>query len=199
MPRPARPWFRFYVEAMSDRKLRRIDPACRWVWLGVLSLARMSPETGVLLVAVGQPADEHDLADVAGVTLKLTRQALDAFEKVGMVDRSEIPWRVPAWASRQFESDDVTERTRKHRSKERSNAVPGNAPETETETETDTPPQPPAERGERNRRRRLPEALAAVPPLPTVADVLADRPPIDQSLNLAEVAKLRHRTPDPAA
>lgn len=140
MPRPARPWFRFYVEALSDRKLRRMDPALRWVWLGVLGLARMSPSPGVLLVSEGEPADEHDLADVAGVTVRLARQALGAFEKSGMVSLEDDRWVVTNWSARQFESDDITERTRKYRSKERSNEVRGNAPESEAETDTEPPP-----------------------------------------------------------
>lgn len=60
------------------------------------------------------------------------------------------------------------------------------------------PPQPPAQRGERSRRRQ-PDVGPVAAALPTIADVLADRPPVDQDMNLAEVRALRHRTPDPAA
>lgn len=210
MARPSRPWFRFYVEALSDRKLRRLDPSVRWVWVGVLGLARMSPRPGVLMIAEAQPADEHDVADVAGVTLRLARQALSAFEQAGMVERHDDVWHVTNWASRQFESDLVTERTRKHRSKERSkersNAVSGNTPETETETETDaTTPQPPAQRGASDathdgqhpncrrcgtNRRGTPPAPPASPTsrLPRAADLVP--PPLtDEERAAADQAK----------
>ena len=63
MPRPARPWFRFYVEALSDRKLRRLTPAQRWLWVAVLGAARQSPIPGHLMVSEREPMDAHDLAD----------------------------------------------------------------------------------------------------------------------------------------
>ena len=42
MPRVARPWFRFYVEAMRDPKMRRLSPAERWLWVAVLAACRES-------------------------------------------------------------------------------------------------------------------------------------------------------------
>lgn len=201
MPRPARPWFRFYVEALSDRKLRRLEPAHRWLWVAVLGMARMSPSPGLLLVAEGQPADERDLADVAGMQLKDVRKAMPLFELAGMVQRQDDTWSVTNWAGRQFESDDITERTRKHRSKERFNGVRGNAPETEAETEQ--PPPTPAERGTEhrgqhancrgcgtNRRGAKPDAPTSPQP-PPIATVLAGRPASDRELNLAAVRELR--------
>ncbi|MCL6443142.1 MAG: hypothetical protein K6T83_06760 [Alicyclobacillus sp.] len=35
-------WFRFYTEAISDTKIRRLPPAQRWLWVVMLSLARKS-------------------------------------------------------------------------------------------------------------------------------------------------------------
>lgn len=136
MSRPARPWFRFYVEALADRKLRRLTPAQRWLWVAVLGAARMSPQPGVLQVA-GVALTDDELADIAGMAVRDVRRALPLFEGAGMLERHGGMWRVTNWSHRQFESDDVTERTRKHRSRERFNDVPGNAPEAETEAETE--------------------------------------------------------------
>lgn len=154
MPRKPRPWFRFYVEAFHDPKLRRLPSAQRWVWAAVLGAARQSPVPGVLLVSEHQAMDEHDLADMAAVPVRDVRKALAAFEAAGMVERLDGgPWRATNWGRRQFESDDTTERTRKHRSTEPLRNVPttaegtterpplerspSRAPVTETETETE--------------------------------------------------------------
>lgn len=140
MARPIRPWFRFYVEAFHDPKIRRFTPAQRWVWVSVLGAARESPESGSLCIAPGVPMSRQELADYAGVKLREIGPALAAMEALSMVsiDANGLV-SVTNWHSRQFESDDVTKRTREHRerSEEQVRNVPGNVPETETETETD--------------------------------------------------------------
>lgn len=158
MPRPSRPWFRFYVEAVSDRKLRRLRPEHRWLFVACLAAARQSSEPGTLLVGEGSPMDCHDLADFAGMDVRTVRAGMAALDRAGLIvtssrgDRGEIAYRSPAFVTRQFESDDVTARTRKHRatrasapegtfqtrSMERSQTVPGTHQRTETETETET-------------------------------------------------------------
>lgn len=141
MPRPARPWFRLYVETLHDPKLRRLPPAQRWVWVAVLGAARQSCHPGILLVSEREPMDEHDLADLAATPVKEVRKALEAMEASGMVVRDPAGiWSVPKWNERQFETDNTTERTRKHRSNEQRRNVPtssvGTPPESETETDT---------------------------------------------------------------
>jgi hypothetical protein len=156
VPRPARPWFRFYTEALHDPKLCRMPPGHRWVWIAVLAAARQSCIPGVLLVSERQPMDERDLAHLASVPRAEVHKALQAMEAAGMIalDDNIGAWCVTKWADRQFESDNVTERTRKHRSNDDDRNVPtslvGTPPE--TETETDTPPTP-RTAGGRNRRR----------------------------------------------
>lgn len=139
MARPIRHWFRFYVEAFSDRKIRRLKPAQRWVWVAILGAARDSYDPGVLYVAPDLPMTEQELADFADVPLKEVSAALRAMESMSMITRVDGTIQVTNWDVRQFESDNVTARTRNHRerSRERSNDVPGNGPETETETETE--------------------------------------------------------------
>lgn len=153
VPRASRPWFRFYVEALADRKLRRLTPAQRWVWVGVLAAARQSPYPGVLLVSEGLIMGEEDLADICAVSAREVTVALRSFEEAGMIERDFAgAWVVTNWKERQFESDDTTARTSKHRSKERRGNVPtsflGTPPETETDTETenDVAPAPPTPR-----------------------------------------------------
>lgn len=138
MAPPKHPWFRFYCEALTDRKLRRLTPAQRWLWVAVLAVARQSPEPGVLLIADDVPATVDDLAELAGVKIGDARVGLERMATLGLIEGE--PWRVTKWKERQFESDTSTARTRKHRS----GTGPGTpmersriGPEAETETETD--------------------------------------------------------------
>src|SRR5689334_10198587 len=139
MPRKPQPWFRFYVEACHDRKLRRLKPAERWLWVAVLAIARQSPLPGILLISEREPFTVEDVADFAGMSERETRQGMARLEYAELIDVDpELgAWFVPAWNDRQFESDDVTARTAKHRSKEPRRNVPTSAVGTPPETETD--------------------------------------------------------------
>jgi hypothetical protein len=95
----------------------------------------------VLLASENRALSDAGLADLAAVAVRDVRKALAAFESDGMLHRDEHSgaWAVTNWAGRQFESDDVTERTRRHRSREPqrnvSKSFSGTPPETETDTE----------------------------------------------------------------
>lgn len=151
------PWLRLYVETIQDRKIRRLQPEHRWLWIVVLCLARQSPTPGRLMVAEGQPCDLVDLADAAALTKAQVKAGVTHMLKLGLIAEDDKGcWSVPAWSSRQPESDVSTDRVRAFR--ERSNpSTPrrssnadetangtfqgrssnglGNAPETETETD----------------------------------------------------------------
>lgn len=143
MPRKAQPWFRFYVEAVHDRKLRRLKPEVRWLFVACLAAARASVDAGWLLVDDDDPMDLADIADFAGMTEKQTLQGMTDLERVGVMKyvADEGAWFVPNWHERQFESDNVTERTRKHRSMQQRRNVPtnddGTAPEETENRSTD--------------------------------------------------------------
>lgn len=123
MARATHPWFRFYVEAFSDVKVRRLPYAHRWLWAAVMGAARQSKTPGSLLVAEDEPMTLDDIADFAAVTLKETKAGMAMFERQGMVHRDGDTWVVTHWKERQYESDLSTERTARHRSKERSDDV----------------------------------------------------------------------------
>src|SRR6185312_17258643 len=124
MARPARPWFRFYVETFGDRKIRRLSPTQRWIWAAVLGAARESPEPGRLFVAEGVPMTDQELADYAAVAVKQVRPALVKMAGLGMIAGLDDVIKVVNWDSRQFESDDVTPRVK--RSRERAKTVTRN-------------------------------------------------------------------------
>lgn len=170
MAPPSKPWFRFYTEALADRKLRRLRPEQRWLWVAVLGAARMSRVPGALYVGEDDPMTAEDLADVAAMPVKDVIVGMAAFVEAGMVDVNEHDaWVVCRWMERQFESDVSTKRTQKHRSMERSIAVPETAKEqpmerpqnTETEAETEE-------------ERLTPDRAAEPAPKPTARAVVDD-------------------------
>lgn len=144
MARPRRPWFRFYVEAVHDRKLRRLPPAQRWLWVVVLAVARESPVAGSLLLRCDdsgvEPISEADLVDTAALKPADVKAGMAAFRQMGMLrtDPNLGCDVVAKWTERQYESDDVTTRTRKHRSKERPRNADGTFQGTTPEAEADT-------------------------------------------------------------
>jgi len=105
MARPARPWFRFYVEAMSDPKLRTLAPTLRWFWVAVLGAARQSPEPGYLLVSDDVPHTACSLADYAAVKERDAKEGLDEFERRGMIEQDfeRACWVVTHFSERQYE------------------------------------------------------------------------------------------------
>lgn len=115
-PKP-KPWFRLYTETTRDRKIRRMKPEHRWLWVTVLSLARQSPRHGYLLVSDGSPIDDTDLADEAALTVTQVRKGLAAFRTSEMVELVDGVLHVTNWDARQFESDLSTQRATKARSK----------------------------------------------------------------------------------
>jgi len=81
---PRRPWFRFYVEAIHDRKLRRRSPSDRWLWIVLLAVARESSAPGVLLIG-NKAAAIEDLADLAALKVREVKAGMDYFIAEGMV------------------------------------------------------------------------------------------------------------------
>ena len=126
MPRPIRPWFRFYVEATHDMKLRRLTPAHRWLWVAVLSATRESPIQGKLMLSDSLAIDDLMLSDYAGMRLQDVKKGMKLLQQLGLIELDESlgAWSVPRWSDRQYESDNVTKRTAKHRSQERDRNVP---------------------------------------------------------------------------
>lgn len=142
MPRKPMPWFRFYVEAFPDRKIRRLTPAQRWLWAAIMGAARQSPVPGELMIAEGVPMNRAELADWADVKLKEVTSGLPLMVELGMISIEGDLIKVTNFHARQYPSDNVTSRTRAHRERvgtmlERSNNGRRNAPEVETETETE--------------------------------------------------------------
>ena len=136
-------WLRLYTEIRNDRKLRRLSPAQRWLWVVILTIAKESPEPGSLLLSEGVPVTVEDLVDDAAIPADEVQQGIEAFIKQKMIEQIDGVWRLVNWDKRQFSSDSSTERVRRHRKKKQQNetlqdrykTVSVTPPETESETD----------------------------------------------------------------
>lgn len=156
-PKPM-PWFRFYVATVRDRKVRRLAPEHRWLWVVILSVARQSPEPGRLIIGDGDPWTIEDLADEAALTPAQVSKGIAAMLKMdGFIEDRGGVLEVVNWGKRQFESDLSTQRVADTRTKQRRSngdvtAYQGSmeqplvddatSPDTETDTETEEPVEP---------------------------------------------------------
>ena len=110
-------WFRLYTEISHDRKLRRLTPASRWLWIVLLAIAKESPCPGWLFLAEGVPVTLDDLADMAAISLEEVEAGLSGFVDQRMIEKADGVWRLLNWDKRQFVSDSGKERVQKYREK----------------------------------------------------------------------------------
>lgn len=146
------PWFRFYSEALRDRKL---EYACRAagqpkhamiaLWTGLLCLANESPERGTLLVAEEMPVTANVIAGELEMAEETVIALLGALETLGRVETRDGVITICNWSKRQFASDDVTHRVRRWRAKRAGETLRQrlperycNGPDTDTESERET-------------------------------------------------------------
>lgn len=104
-----RPWLRLYSETTRDRKLRRMKPDHRWLWVAILCMAGTSRVRGTLLVG-SSPAQVADIADEAALSVAKVKTGLGELEAAGMIEHVEGCWRITRWADRQFETPENSTR-----------------------------------------------------------------------------------------
>lgn len=140
-------WFRFYSDAINDRKFRRIAyetqqpvAAVLGIWVIVLSIASESPVRGALLIGP-LPVNENDISMAAGCNVSETFQK---FCETGLVTQVDGIWRVSAWDKRQYASDVSSDRVKAYRERVKSGQNGQNPPnETLQERYTDVSVTPP--------------------------------------------------------
>lgn len=152
------PWFRFYSEALNDRKIQRI---CRMaqqpkavvigVWATFLCLANDSPERGKLMFAEDMWLTEEEIQSETGLDPVTFGKVVKAFQQLEMISIG-AGYMITNWDSRQFGSDNSTERVRRHRAKKQREKKAkqetkrgetfqersGNVIDTDTDTDTET-------------------------------------------------------------
>ena len=150
------PWFRFYSEALNDRKIKYVcratgQPKATVIgtWAMLMALASDSPVRGALLLTVEIPFKLEDLAGELELPRDVTASLLQQFEQFDMLHLEGEVYCLTHWDKRQFTSDDSSERVRRYRERQGQSPSPecngdetlqgrdGSAPE-QNRTETDT-------------------------------------------------------------
>ncbi len=136
-------WFRVYNEIRTDSKIRRLTPAERWVFIGLMCLANEGRERGTIELAPGMPYETPEIADGMGVSVEIVKETLEKAEKLNMIEcRPDGVIIITNMKKRQYQSDSSTGRVRKHREKKRAQrfkgTLSGNVPETFQQTVSET-------------------------------------------------------------
>lgn len=142
------PWFRFYSEAINDRKIKRAcmlseqsKAAVIGVWLILLCFANESPKRGKLLISDDLWMTEEEILAETGLDMVAFGKIMMAFQKLNMV-RVGTGYEIENWDKRQCASDNSTERVREWRKKkakqdEMLQKRYSNAIDTDTDTDSD--------------------------------------------------------------
>lgn len=122
------PWFRFYTEVLDDPKVQRLPPHLFKTWVNLLCLAGATD--GVFPTI-------DDISFRLRMSTHDVEQQLDELILAGLIDIKPDGKLTPHnWSSRQFVSDNSTERVRKHRKQKAETS------RNEDETLHETPPEP---------------------------------------------------------
>ncbi len=99
-------WFRFYYEVAEDPKVQTLPTRLFKLWINVLCLAAKNkgvvPPVSQIAYALRMGRARVDLD-------------IDALSRAGLFDRTSVGLVPHNWNGRQFTSDNVTGRVRKHR------------------------------------------------------------------------------------
>lgn len=115
-------WLRLYTEIRNDRKLRRLPPGQRWLWVVIMTIAKESPRPGWLLISEDVPVTLDDLSDEAAIPIEEVEAGLKAFVNQKMIENIDGVFHLLNWDKRQFASDSSTERVKKYRSNQKNNS-----------------------------------------------------------------------------
>jgi len=119
------PWFRFYSEALNDRKITRAvrmsgQPKATviGVWTTLLCLSNESPERGRLLISDDMWLTDEEIQAETGLDPVAYGKIIQAFQKLNMISVS-AGMEILNWNDRQFPSDNSTARVKEWREKKR--------------------------------------------------------------------------------
>jgi predicted transcriptional regulator len=117
-------WFRFYVEALNDPKVQRLEPNLFRTWVNILCVAREND---------GDLPKLEDLAFRLRIDKTDAQRAVESLIERGLLDRQPSGGLRPHnWDERQYQSDTSTSRVKRFR--QRSMKRLGNGVETVIET-----------------------------------------------------------------
>ena len=137
-------WFRMYDELLDDPKVQKLPDAAFRCWVNLLCLANRSKPRGRI--------KQDDISYALRMDEKRADKMVAYFLEHDLLDWDGEYLAPHGWDSRQFASDNVTERSRQHRSNVARNAHATlhatkserrQITDTEADTEAEIPPNPP--------------------------------------------------------
>lgn len=119
-----RPWLRLYSELLNDPKVQNLPDSMFKAYINTLCIAGMAKPRGTI-----PPLEDYAFLLHVG---KKQAEKIRNFLKISeLLEENSDGFFIHNWDERQFESDNVTIRTQRHREKKkRSNGENGNVPET---------------------------------------------------------------------
>lgn len=129
------PWFRLYSRMVDDEKLRLLAFEDRWHFVALCCL-----KSDGLLDEPDSDLRRRKIAVKMGVQVRELEEIARRLQEVGLTDETMSPH---GWEKLQYRSDNVSERVKKYRQKQKVEKVkrPCNvsvtAPDTDTDTETE--------------------------------------------------------------
>ncbi len=135
------PWFRMYSEFATDPVVQILDHADQRHYVMILCMKC----NGTLDRAISDDNKTRIIARVLGLDLVATEAVKRKLLDLRFID---VSWQPRSWKSRQFESDNSTDRVRKYRNNKKAGNVSEtrrnsfcNAPDTDTDTDPPIVPQ----------------------------------------------------------
>lgn len=116
-----KPWLKLWTDTLSDRKLRRLKPAEKWCWVGLLLLAAETDDAGKIELADGVPMMADDFIDALDVEPETWESAYAYFLRLGMITVDGDGFVVVVNYAKRQEPKDPTaaDRMRRYRDKSR--------------------------------------------------------------------------------
>lgn len=111
MQAKSKPWFRMYVDAVDDEKLRLLAFEDRWHFVAILCLKR----AGLLDAGDTLALLDRKMAVKLGLGDRELGELRRRLMEVGLIDER---WQPLGWEGRQYESDTSTDRVRRFRDKQ---------------------------------------------------------------------------------
>ena len=127
-------WLRLYHDVLDDPKVQRLDPGVFRIWINLLCLASRSEPRGTL-------PEPGDIAFALRVDEATARAALDVLLERGLVEVTDGGLAIHNWDARQFRSDNVSERVRRHRKSAQGESLPESVDDTFPDSSHETFPE----------------------------------------------------------
>lgn len=105
-------WFRLYHDLIDDPKIQLLPIELRWRWIEVLCISSRGPDS-----ERGSLPDMEHVAFHMKLSVAKARDVIDQLIAAGLIDKTQGSKKlsIHGWDKRQYKSDNITSRWRKHK------------------------------------------------------------------------------------